>query len=600
MQAHRLRAPREDGSVLAEPPLESAPATLADNAARLGVWDYDFQGRRYAALRSRARTEALAIARRYHEASGLDLPAEPGESAPIVATGHQPELFHPGVWVKNFAVAGIARKVGGVGINLIVDNDIPKGASIRVPVVVKGAHKTRPLAFDDWAGEAPFEDQPIRDEALFASFPERLREELAGQIDHPLVDRFWSHVMAAPEGMPARDRVGLRFARARRAVEAEWGVHNLEVPLSDLCETDAFLWFACHLLAHLPRFQAVHDGALARYRALYKIRSKNHPVAALGRRGDWLEAPFWAWRAAEPRRRPLFVRQLARSMELRIGDEDRPFLAIPLGPDREACCAVESLRELPARGIRLRTRALTTTMFARLFVADLFVHGIGGAKYDELGDEILRDFFRLEPPDFLTLSMTLHLGLPTTGATPALLRDRRRILRDLAWQPERFLDGEGGVADLVAEKHRLMAESPSSRPEKLARYRAFRSVNAALADRPIIEQTTASFRDGVEFFSLALQSDAVARSREYSIVLFDEARVRSAMARRPRPCRRIGRRIDGTCRVGLRMPLVARPPVAPRDGLDPGGGQICESSGRKKIGDSDPTPGREVDRRSRM
>lgn len=529
MLAHRLRAPREDGSILAEPPLESAPALLAKNAGRLGGWDHDFQGRPYSALRVRARAEALAIARRYHEGAGLDLPPSLDESAPIVATGHQPELFHPGVWVKNFAVAGLARKVGGVGINLIVDNDVPKGGFIRVPVVLRGMQRTRPLAFDDWAGEAPFEDQPIRDEALFASFPDRLRRELAGQVEWPLVDRFWSHVMAAPGGMPGRDRVGRRFARARRAVEAEWGVHNWEVPLSELCETDAFRWFACHLLAHLPRFQAVHDGALARYRALYKIRSKNHPVAALGRQGDWLDAPFWAWRATEPRRRPLMVRRSGKSMDLRIGGEDAPFLELPLGPDREACCAVEALRDLPGMGVRLRTRALTTTMFARLFVADLFLHGIGGAKYDELGDEILRDFFRREPPDFLTLSMTLHLGLPTTAATPDRLREYRRHLRDLSWQPERFLDGQDGLAELIAEKRRLIAELPDSRAEKLARYKRFRAVNEALADRPLVEESRATFREGVELLSVGLQSDSVARSREYSIVLFDEDRIRPAM-----------------------------------------------------------------------
>ena len=39
---------------------------------------------------------------------------------------------------------------------------------------------------------------------------------------------------------------------------------------------------------------------------------------------------------------------------------------------------------LQTRGIKLRSRALTTTMFVRLFLADAFLHGIGGAKYDEV------------------------------------------------------------------------------------------------------------------------------------------------------------------------------------------------------------------------
>src|SRR5262249_24565476 len=135
-------------------------------------------------------------------------------------------------------------------------------------------------------------------------------------------------------------RMGLRFATARHALEASWGVRNAEVPLSALCESEAFLWFACHLLAHLPRFQDVHNDALPRYRARSHSRSRHHPVPALARQDEWREAPFWVWHAGEPRRRPLFARQLARQIELRAGGEDQPFIEIPLGPDREACCAV--------------------------------------------------------------------------------------------------------------------------------------------------------------------------------------------------------------------------------------------------------------------
>ena len=100
----------------------------------------------------------------------------------------------------------------------------------------------------------------------------------------------------------------------------------------------------------MPRFQEIHNQALAEYRAHYGIRSKNHPVAALGTQGDWREAPFWVWRRGQPRRRPLLVRQSGRTMLLRIAGEDEPLVELPLSPDREACCAVEQLRELGRRG----------------------------------------------------------------------------------------------------------------------------------------------------------------------------------------------------------------------------------------------------------
>jgi len=527
MLAHRLRAPKVDGAVLAEPPLEQSASLLRDDAARLDGWDHDFQGRRASVLRAKVRGEALDAARRYHEGAGLDLPEVDDPAGPIVVTGHQPELFHPGVWVKNFAVSGIAEAAGGLALNLIVDNDIPKGAFIRVPDGSSGSLRARLVAFDDWAGEVPFEDQPIRDERLFASFPGRVRDVLDGRVGRPLLDRFWPAVLDAPAGMPGRDRVGRRFARARRVVEAGWGVKNWEVPLGDLCETDGFRWFACHLLAQLDHYREVHNDALDRYRALYGIRSKNHPVAALARQGEWVEAPFWAWRQAEPRRRPLMVRQLARTMELRIAGDDEPFLELPLTPDREACCAVEALRELPAMGVRLRTRALTTTMFARSLVGDLFVHGIGGAKYDELGDEIARGFFGIEPPTFLTLSMTLHLGLPTPDATAEGLHAVDRKLRDLAWQPERSLNGRGDVASLVAAKRDLIAQVPASKADRRARYHLLRKVNAELAAR--VDDLRPGLVAEHASIAAALHDAAVARSREYSIVLFDEGRIAAAM-----------------------------------------------------------------------
>ena len=270
----------------------------------------------------------------------------------------------------------------------------------------------------------------------------------------------------------------------RRAREAEWGVRNAEVPLSGVCETEAFLWFASHLLAHLPRFREVHNAALGRYRAAYGIRSRHHPVPDLAVDGDWLEAPFWAWRRERPRRRPLLARQVdPKRMELRIAGEDEPLIELPLGPDREACCAVERLRELPALGVRLRTRALTTTMFARCLLGDLFIHGIGGAKYDELGDEISRGFFGVEPPAFLTLSLTLWPGLPDDPATDRPAPGGR------GGAPRPRLQPRPPPARAVAGGRRGDRSRPSGRPspgrprrvgERVARYFAIRAANAAL------------------------------------------------------------------------------------------------------------------------
>lgn len=525
MKTHRLRAPAADGAVLAEPPLTQAGALVEANAARLAGYDHDFQGRGFPRLRALARADALDKARAYHIRAGLDIPDGAAADRRLVATGHQPELFHPGVWVKNFAVARLAHEHDAVGLNLIVDNDIPKSSSVRVPHREGGALRSRLVEFDEWGGEVPFEDLRVREEELFATFPGRVRDALAGAVADPLVDEFWP---LALRQRAQTSRLGLRFASARREIEGSWGAHNWEVPLSAVCESDGFLWFASHLLAQLPRFQQVHNDALTEYRALYGIRSRHHPVPALGRRDDWLEAPFWVWRADAPRRRPLLARQAARTLLLRADGDDEPFLELPLAPDREACCAVDQLRDLPAHGIRLRSRALTTTMFARLLLSDLFVHGIGGAKYDELGDEIVRRFFGIIPPGYLTLSLTLWLDLGTDPATAERLHATERALRDLAYNPERALTAPSAAAQRWVDAKRAAIAGPVfTHAQRLERFRAIRQCNAALQDE------VAALRDRLAAerarILSGLQRNALARSREYSLILHSRTRLRATL-----------------------------------------------------------------------
>ena len=45
------------------------------------------------------------------------------KNIPIIQTGHEPILCHPGVWIKNHLIQYLAKKLDGIGVNMIVDND---------------------------------------------------------------------------------------------------------------------------------------------------------------------------------------------------------------------------------------------------------------------------------------------------------------------------------------------------------------------------------------------------------------------------------------------------------------------------------------------
>jgi hypothetical protein len=530
MTGRRLRAPAIDGGLLAEPPPGELAARLADNAARLAGWDHDFQGRPASWLRATVRREVLTQAQAYlrrHRLAGtsLDLDDFLRSGRPLIVTGHQPELFHPGVWIKNFVAHAIAGARQGVALNLIVDNDIPKSTAILVPVQVAGGMRTARVDFDRWGSDAPFEDSRVLEEEQFQTFATRVHEAAGGLVQGPLLNEFWPKVLAR---RPEARTHGSRFSLARRELEAEWGVTNLEVPMSVVCQTDGFLWFVSHLLAQLPRYLQVHNAALAEYRGRHGIRSKNHPVAALADDGEWREAPFWIWRADQPRRRPLLARQHAGGIDLRIGGEDEVLMELPLSAERSACCAVERLRELAAQSIRLRTRALTTTLFSRFLLGDLFIHGIGGAKYDELGDEVSRRFLGIEPPGFLTVSMTLWLGLAGRPPVPAGVTAIDRELRDLQHNPERHLAEPVSeeIRSMIQRKREAIAGPVTSRALRAARCKVIRSCNewlrAAVEDRRVeLLGLKAQARQD-------LRSLRVARNREFSFVLHSAERLRGA------------------------------------------------------------------------
>lgn len=528
MTARRLRAPANDGGLLVDPPWEQARELAGANARRLSSWEYDVQGRSAARLRQQARREVLAAAREFLRRHGLlDVPAVDSPDAPLIVTGHQPELFHAGVWVKNFAAAQIARESGGIALNLIVDNDIPKDSAIRVPTLADGGVRAVPVEFDEWQGEVPYEDWNVRDETRFASFADRVHTVLGGLIAEPLIDDFWPRVIRRGE---ETDRIGLRFSLARREVEAAWGTRNLEIPLSQVCQTDSFLWFASHLIAQLPRYRQLHNECLTEYRAAHRIRSRHHPVADLAAQDDWLEAPFWVWRAAQPRRRALLARRRGKQVDLRIAGETGVLATLPLPVDGEACCSVERLRDLEASSVRLRTRALTTTMFARTFLGDLFIHGIGGAKYDELGDRISQRFFDFEPPGFLALSLTLRLGLPAQPATPRDLAALERKLRDLTFNPDRHLvePYPDELRKFISAKHAAIAGPITTRRERIARSTTIRRLNELM--QPWIGEIRSECVLRRQALRAGLRSNRTAASREFASVLHPAGRLCRVMS----------------------------------------------------------------------
>jgi hypothetical protein len=173
----------------------------------------------------------------------------------------------------------------------------------------------------------------------------------------------------------------------------------------------------------------------------------------------------------------------------------------------------------------IRPRALTLTLFARVCLGDFFIHGIGGGKYDEVTDDIIRNYFGIEPPAYQVLSATLHLPLPAFPSSPADLKRAERLVRDLHWNPQRHLPA-GTAAELVARKAALAANEPpvSDHAARKVWFRELQQLTESL--RPLVaDQLPAAERELARIRTEVAANDVLQR-RDFSWVLYPEATLR--------------------------------------------------------------------------
>lgn len=573
----RLRAPGENNQLLCEPPRAQIPATVQGNrqqmsqaceSATAGETDSVFN---LAEVRRMVRGDLLRLAvrftRRYAPWEIGDSPViDPGLAAlesivseqddrefaqrsdsgspgsdiggadpqvPLLVSGHQPELYHAGVWAKSFALDCFSRDVHGVGIQVNIDNDLCRTPAIKVPTGSLADPRATYVPFDRAAEATPFEERKILDREIFDSFPNRVTAALRGVIARPLVQELW------PRARQAADRgagLGASIAEARHRLELEWGLRTIEVPLSWLCETPGFACFAQHLLARAGEVQIVYNESLEAYRRVHRLRSPAQPLPDLQRRDGFYETPFWIWTKFAPSRRPLWV-QLG-SKQWILSDGRSQVAQIPAGPSSGQGAGMAAAgtgvgfgawSEMWRAGIRVRPRALATTIFLRVFAADLFIHGIGGAKYDQVTDLLIARLWHIPPPRFATVSATLRLPVSLPQVTRRQLTELTGELRQMNFHPENFLPpdvvSQSQVSRSIAEK-KSWWKSEIPRRRRKTQHRRIEAINAFL--RGFLEEDCSRIEQSRSILVKQLETVRHLGSREWPFCLFppDDLRTR--------------------------------------------------------------------------
>lgn len=552
--------------VLCVPPLSEWRAVADANRRTAAEWDFDIAGVPATTLRAEARRTVRQLA------GAAETSETAASHTPLFVTGHQPHFYHPGVWMKAFATTAATRSTGGVGVNWVVDHDT---GELAVTVPRRDGDDVRAHVHRLVSGGTgrPFETLPgpTREEAeAFVAAVDADVASLGLDETRHLWRTFADGLLrlaAAPGGKSSGEvmtaaEIGYE---SRAAYERALGYELIpDVPLSRVCETEQFLLFFIHWVAHAERLRDVYNGALARFRERHRVRSRAHPFPDLLKRPDGgIELPFWGLTTTGVRRK-LYVRE--ETGRLVLSHLEGEFASIPIGTAAGQAGgraegnahgrmveADEAIAALIKSGVHVRPRALPLTVFSRLFVADVFVHGTGGARYDEVTDDFIEEAFGVRAPRFATVSATVHLPLEELPVQPSALRTVEHKLRDLRFNPQRYAWEATGtdrtsderIAALVREKERLIDEirrTPSGRqsvgasgkagvrgkpsPKRILT-RTIESTNSALYS--LLSDVERDTEERLQALQRRARSGAVATRRTYPFFLYDPAHMKALL-----------------------------------------------------------------------
>ncbi len=397
----------------------------------------------------------------------------------LVITGHQPEFYHPGIWIKNLFLSELIKqdKTGHIfGINLNLDHDIVDPLYLYCPALAEvnnnheQGYSLNQIILSNDKKNIPLQKKKIPTKKKLEGFLNEVKEKIKS-LSNPLIykrfSEFCNHIWRAYELCTTEaemNQLGIFLIASRRYYEESLQPAYYEIPFSFLQNNEEFLLFFLELVSNIESFALIYNQKLHQYRTLHKIRNKVNPIPDLQIAENRIETPFWVWQKGKnPERKKLFlIKEKNGTLSLDILSGKR-ILLISSEKEKKGIILERLKKIIMQNKINISPRALIFTLFQRLFGADLFIHGIGGSKYDWITDQIIEDYFKVTPPEYFSVSATIPMDFKQTMENKKDLSLLQKKKRDIKHNPEKIIteanlssEEEQQAQELIQEKMKLV------------------------------------------------------------------------------------------------------------------------------------------------
>jgi len=449
MERLPFKVPQKNKQIFLSSSRDKINSLLEENKKIFSQYSFKILNQPFGLMKENSQKDIVKRALSFSKKSDPDI-EEKISSAPkfIIQTGHQPVFFHPGIWIKNIFLNELLKSPipdRCMGLNIILDNDICKDLSFPLPALsgsgdlrLEKNHFLSPASTPD----LPFEEYPLPSLELIKEFTENIINRIKPLENKNILNNFINFSRCLENSLYLcsqnykEGNLGECLALARRLFENEINPVYLELPFSQICNSNEFLSFFLEIVKNIEEFSEIYNKKLEECRKLFKIRNQANPSPNLIIKENLIESPFWIWRKGDERRK-IYILKEKGEIYLYNDSYDKIFLI-----EKDSLKSLFSLKALlKEKKLKIRPKALLLTLYNRLFISDLFIHGLGGVKYDLVTDEIIKEFFKVEPPHFLVISCTLYLDFKSSpGSSDFKISATKKKIRDLEFNPERYVN----------------------------------------------------------------------------------------------------------------------------------------------------------------
>lgn len=257
------------------------------------------------------------------------------QDRPIIAFGHQPVVYHPGLLSKHEKLLEFTKATAANGLEIIIDTDQGPPVAIRYPR----------LRGRDWTVE---QFTVATQAGLY----------LSQSVAINAADSSWLPNEKLSDFIDALKRYGGQpVAQALPRLRHEFlnDQNSAVIALSELMRLPSIRQLVDLILVKPKELVETYNQTLHDFRLCHKIKNAANPFPNLKSDEHSLELPFWIIDSQANSREELFFNLASGQFNQNLNERERFFLA---------------------------PRGMLTTFILRTFCCDLFIHGLGGEKYD--------------------------------------------------------------------------------------------------------------------------------------------------------------------------------------------------------------------------